>query len=46
MDQVRKYLKCFPLAEHIKSLEILYGDYISDEELAGGVSPEHAKMIE
>jgi hypothetical protein len=40
MGQVKKYSKCFPLADHIKALEILYGDFISDEELVGGVSPD------
>ncbi|CAD7942483.1 unnamed protein product [Amoebophrya sp. A25] len=45
IQHAKDYLKCFPTVECLTKLEILYGDYISDEELAGGISPEFAKKL-
>jgi len=45
IHHAKEYLKCFPTSDHLISLEILYGDYISDEELAGGISPELAAEL-
>eukprot|EP00391_Amoebophrya_sp_Ameob2_P001228 CAMPEP_0179004542 /NCGR_PEP_ID=MMETSP0795-20121207/13366_1 /TAXON_ID=88552 /ORGANISM="Amoebophrya sp., Strain Ameob2" /LENGTH=1339 /DNA_ID=CAMNT_0020698823 /DNA_START=193 /DNA_END=4212 /DNA_ORIENTATION=+ len=45
IQHAKEYLNCFPTVECLTKLEILYGDYISDEELAGGISPEFAKKL-
>ncbi|CAD7939528.1 unnamed protein product [Amoebophrya sp. A120] len=45
IHHAKEYLKCFPRVECLIKLEILYGDYISDEELAGGISPELAAYL-
>lgn len=43
IEHCKKYLDCFPTSKTLTALEILYGDYISDQELEGKIPPVEKK---